>query len=155
MTDEFDKRIRVGEGVQPRVVRVVHVAERPESDLVALGELGADDGDRRTVVEPPGFAGGSRLASASSRSRKSSRSSSRRTSSSASVRSVRASRCGPPSRDRVVAKNRAYVASRPCDGKVDLLTFSQAESVDTATGSSSDSAWATSPCLSRTPGNCE
>lgn len=60
--DELDERIRVGEGEQPRVFRVVHVAEWPERDLAALGKFGADDRDRRAVVEPPGFVRGSRQA---------------------------------------------------------------------------------------------
>lgn len=54
-----------------------------------------------------------------------------------------------------MAKKRAYAASRAFDGKVGLFTFSQAERVDTATGSSSDSALATSLCLRRTSENCE
>jgi hypothetical protein len=54
-----------------------------------------------------------------------------------------------------VAKKRAYAASRSFDGKMDLLTFSQAESLYTATVSSSHSAQATSLCVSRTPGKCE
>lgn len=42
-----------------------------------------------------------------------------------------------------------------CEGRVGLPAFSQAESVDTPAGTSSESACAPSPCVSRTPGNRE
>jgi hypothetical protein len=96
VTEQLDKRVRVGEGVQPRVVRVIDCAERPKRELVVRAQLSADDVDGEPVVEPPGFMRrGRRLAYVLvAEPEKSSRSSSRRFSSSAPVNSASGIRCG-------------------------------------------------------------
>jgi hypothetical protein len=49
----LDKRVRVSEGIQPRIVRVVHVAERPEPNVPAASHL-------RHLSDPSASAGAGR-----------------------------------------------------------------------------------------------
>src|SRR5271165_2064156 len=65
------------------------------------------------------------------------------------------SRGGIGSTERAVAKKRAYVLRRLGGGNVTVTVFSQADSVETPTFSSSDSACASCACVSFASGKCE
>jgi hypothetical protein len=52
VTEQFDKRVRISEGVEHRIVWVIRLAD-PVPNVVAVGDFRADDGDREAVIEAP------------------------------------------------------------------------------------------------------